>query len=209
MLEYYEEVARVLAYRNPYPDSGPIDEPQGVVVLRPREGSAGRVLTDQQINAKYAAIDWRYPFAPPLLSPWAYFNYYILLSLDLSTWRRYRSVNDLLGRVFKDMVLLFAIYALWAMFAYRLRRTRGMLDWVPRSSLARFPKVSNLKWGVALDWRYVIASKCGTPRSRVKGTSMDEEVEQPRFFETEAIKSAQARRKSRMTPKSGNLVVSQ
>lgn len=109
VMDYYVEVARVLAFRNTDPWLGPVDEPQGLVVLRPR-ANLTLPLSDAQINAAYERIDWRYPFPPPLTSLGAILNYYLIRPLDTATWARARSPDHLIRLVRSDLLSLALLY---------------------------------------------------------------------------------------------------
>lgn len=187
VLEHYEEVARVLATRNVHPDMGPVDEPQGLIVLRPKPASVGLVLSVDQIDAKYSSIDWRFPFAPPLLSVGAYWNYYVVMAFDLSKWKRIRSVEGLLRKVWHDMFVVSVIYAAFCVLSFRVRRLRAA-----RKKGAGAGKREGKMLPRMGAWaRSASAPGIGFARS-------DDDESQPRFYETEAMKMARARRKNRL-----------
>jgi hypothetical protein len=116
VLDYFTEVARVLAQPNTDPRMGPIDEPQGLVVLRRKE-NAPKALTAAQIQAKYDIINWRYPYSRPLTSLAGYWNYYIVLSMDRGTWKRARNAKALVRLVQTDMLRLVFLYIFLALIA--------------------------------------------------------------------------------------------
>jgi hypothetical protein len=122
VLEYFTEVARVLAYPNTDPRMGPVDEPQGLVVLRRKE-SAPAALSPEQIQGMYNQINWRYPFSDPLVSFSGYWNYYVTLSLSRSTWKRVRNAKGLTRLVQTDMLRLALAYMVISYVVRRLFRT--------------------------------------------------------------------------------------
>lgn len=212
VMDYYDEVARVLAVRNDRPEMGPIDEPQGLVVLRPKPEALATRLTDDQINAKYDSINWREPFAPPINTIHGFLNYYVLLSFDFSKWRRIRSPEHLVRTVRGDILHLILVYAVVSLAVARLRdivaRPRSSRKW--KSPALPTPVVASggaTKSANAVNRRSVGgqgASPRPTPATQpasVVGAPPSDLTEngEPRFFETEAIRLANARRKSRQT----------
>ncbi len=161
VMEYYIEVARVLATKNKFPDMGPIEEPQGLIVLRPKPEAVGLAFSDKEINKKYDAIDWGAPFAPPLASLSAYFNYYVLMSFDLSKWPRIRSVDGLLRSVWRDMFVVSVIYAAFCVLSFRIRRIKGRRKksgktaekFLPHVDAVPTGTVTGINWGVLGRWR--------------------------------------------------------
>lgn len=127
MLRYYTEVARVLARQNTDPTQGPVDEPQGLVVLR-RKPATQYNLSTEDIDAIYESIDWRFPFLPPLTSLPAYVRYYLTVATDPGLWARARNTDDVLRLVRRDVFTLSLVYIVVTLIlgnAHLFRRSRG------------------------------------------------------------------------------------
>lgn len=128
VLQYFNEVGRVLAYPNTNRALGPIDEPQGLVVLR-RKPSAPDALTPEEINAKYDSVDWRYPYPRPLNSVVGLWQFYFVNSVKPSLWRRARNPEALVGLVRLDMIrigLLYFALRCYLLIAERWNQTRRL-----------------------------------------------------------------------------------
>lgn len=125
VLEYYDEVARVLAYDNKDSHYGPVGEPQGLVVLRRKPGAPKR-LSASEIQAKYDAVDWRFPYGPPLTTLSGLFDFLILSSVDISRWKKPRNPETLVWFVFLDMCRLLCVYLLYV--AWQRRRESRAKD---------------------------------------------------------------------------------
>lgn len=121
LLKYYDEVGRVLAYRNFDLSLGPIDEPQGLIVLRKSEQAINISLTADEIDRIYESTDWHYPFGPPLTSLYGYYQY-LLTFLTLSKWKRARSASTLSQLVKKDMWRMLITYFLFSLVAAIFRK---------------------------------------------------------------------------------------
>lgn len=199
VLEYYVEVARVLAYRNGDPTQGPIDEPQGLIVLR-RNASANFPVSEEEIHVKYAAVDWRYPFADPLVSPLAYFKYYTGFLRDLGMWSRPRNVDMLVRLVRLDILRMVVLYGVLLLVG---RYWKGGVWAGPATERAkrggeRPSKAGSVPGGTRRGER-----RGGIGRSQSAARAIDMESgrakgkSEPRFVETEAMKAANARRKAR------------
>lgn len=127
VLKYYVEVARVLAYRNLDVEMGPIDEPQGLVVLRKREGI--QVVREEEIRRVYEGDWWRKGFGKPVvgIGGWAR---YVWGLREMKRWSRARNVKMLMRNVRRDLVRLALVYGI-VMFLVRNwgivveRRKRG------------------------------------------------------------------------------------
>lgn len=181
LLRYYREVARVLAARNARADDGPLDEPQGLLVLRRRPGLR-LPLPAAEIHAAYAGRAWREPFPAPPRGLAARAAYYPALAADWGRWRRARTVDDLVECVRHDLLALALVYAL-VMFAVR--------NW-PTLVAARARAPPALQ-----------APPHPPPRDRDDPDPRPARrgKPEPRFVETEAMKTAQARRKMRAKPR--------
>lgn len=122
VLRYYVEVARVLAVRNHDASQGPIDEPQGLIILRRADNLTANnsVLKPHEIDAIYKSINWREPFGPPLTNLHGYISY-AMSTLDFGTWSRARSPRALVRLVRNDILRAIAVYAIISIviFAYR------------------------------------------------------------------------------------------
>lgn len=102
VLRYCDEVAHVLAYRNNDPTLGPIDEPQGLIVLRRSKYKTGS-LTATETDAIYNSFEWQEPFGPPLTSLYEYSRYTASVT-DFSRLRRARTPLALVNLVKRDMI---------------------------------------------------------------------------------------------------------
>lgn len=217
LLPYYVEVGRVLAYRNSDASQGPIDEPQGLLVLR-RKPSVRYPLSEEEIHAAYQGFDWREPFGPPLTSPLAYVRYYIGMATDFGRWKRARNPDSLVELVRHDLIRMAMLYAM-AMFLVR--------NWAALLGRRARPSALSGKGGAGGERKdaeatAVVVGRGGEERRRNVGSDGGgqgivgsrsvgrEEVgraavdkrkagSEPRFVETEGMKAAQARRKMRQS----------
>lgn len=171
MLRYYIEVARVLAWRNQDATQGPIDEPQGLVVLRRADNVTGEMahLNASAIDMIYESIQWHEPFGPPLTSMHGYVTYIVSFA-DFGKWSRARSPRALVYFVRKDMMRVVMLYIIAALVVTAYRR------FVAPSPKA---KQEELASSMAINTGMTSAAR----------------TNEPRFIETEAMKAASARRK--------------
>lgn len=123
VLRYYDEVARVLAVRNQDASQGPIDEPQGLIILRRADNltASNSLLKPSEINAIYKSINWREPYGPPLTNLHGYMSY-AMSTLDFSTWSRARSPSALVLLVRNDMIRFIAMYVIISIVISAYRR---------------------------------------------------------------------------------------
>eukprot|EP00187_Rhodella_violacea_P002394 CAMPEP_0174910860 /NCGR_PEP_ID=MMETSP0167-20121228/74331_1 /TAXON_ID=38298 /ORGANISM="Rhodella maculata, Strain CCMP736" /LENGTH=372 /DNA_ID=CAMNT_0016155241 /DNA_START=10 /DNA_END=1124 /DNA_ORIENTATION=- len=115
VLEYYEEVARVLAHPNLDKTMGPLEEPQGLIVLRRRASVTDDLLplSDALINSKYDAIDYRDGENPPIDLP-SSLRFFIMGHISPYHWKRYRTPSALLDLVHADILRILSLAALLA-----------------------------------------------------------------------------------------------
>lgn len=193
LLRYYEEVARVRAVRNQDESQGPIDEPQGLIVLR-RAANISFPLTTQHIDDIYDSVDWRIPFGPPLTSVHAY-GVYLSTYFDIGKWRRARTPRVLVSLVKKDVFRLVCLYVVGAfLWSVVCGRPNGPVDDASTgdangNSIAMnsgLHLVCNLAWGSCknIGWKF----QGDVTRDR-------KACGEPRFIETDGMKAANARRK--------------
>lgn len=156
LLSYYDEVGRVLATRNTDPQLGPIDEPQGLVVLRRRTNLTRTHLSPSEINDKYDAVDWRIPFGQPLDTLWAWLQE-LMTWTDLSRWKRARHEVALAAMARQDLTWTFVVIALVVLWrdiycdntetSATARTTRGMAAGL--TAFMRAVGVWRRRWGFA------------------------------------------------------------
>lgn len=195
VLQYYDEVARVLAVRNDDPTLGPIDEPQGLIVLRRSDDRNITPPTMEQIDAIYDSIDWRIPFGPPLTTIHGY-SVYFASFLDIGRWRRARTPRALVRFVMSDMtrVVIYPIFVLFFIFALRgcfklpKTRTNPNMSWMNSKGTSHATSFSNRT--VFKD-----TGNLNVGNTTANSTSPAEGSSTPRYIETEAMKAAIARRK--------------
>lgn len=129
VLKYYVEVARVLAYRNLDTEMGPVDEPQGLVVLRKKEGVG--VVGEAEVHKLYEGNWWRKGFGEPVsgIGGWAR---YMWGMREMKRWSRVRNVEMLVANVRRDLVRLALVYGVimflmrnWGMVVDRQKGGRG------------------------------------------------------------------------------------
>lgn len=120
-MQYYTEVSRVLAHRNRNPIQGPIDEPQGLIVLR-RKPHIAAPISRQQIDSLYKSIDWRKPFHSPLTHLGSRIMYNIGLFFDWGRWKYAHSPQELLTFVRYDWLVIAVLYGI-SSFLLRNYRT--------------------------------------------------------------------------------------
>eukprot|EP00178_Gracilaria_changii_P016279 TRINITY_DN461_c0_g1_i3.p1 TRINITY_DN461_c0_g1~~TRINITY_DN461_c0_g1_i3.p1 ORF type:complete len:441 (-),score=61.58 TRINITY_DN461_c0_g1_i3:3940-5262(-) len=175
VLQFYIEVARVLAYRNDDPTQGPIDEPQGLIVLR-RKPDLILPLSTADIDAMYERIDWRSPYPQPLTSLFRRLVYNIVLFFDWSQWQRAYNPSHLLTLVAHDLLILAAIYGIasFALQNYRTHR-KGSRSVLKATKRPRDRSPNSNRSGLGLE--------AARPNQNIK------------FMETESMKAANARRK--------------
>lgn len=121
VLEYYDEVARVLAYDNQDERYGPIGEPQGIVVLRKKHGV--KKVGEKEILKKYAEVDWRYPFDQPLTTMRGVYDFFIGRTIDTSRWKRPRNAETMVDLVCWDVVKILAMFYAVRWWMVRKRRS--------------------------------------------------------------------------------------
>lgn len=185
VLQYYVEVARVLAFRNRDESQGPIDEPQGLIVLR-RAPNITIPLTAAQIDHIYDSIDWRFPFQTPLVSFRAYVTYW-LSGVDTGRWKRARTPDSLVRLVYSDVFRIFWLYVIFSFvisggFLSAYRAFLVAIDC--KSSFADFFPISTLQRRRKSDARFF--------NELPRGRKLQVEA---KFVETEGMKIAHARRK--------------
>lgn len=174
ILQYYTEVSRILAYQNSDPFQGPIDEPQGVVVLRRRPDFTLPPSTEQ-IDSYYDKMAWRELYAKHSTSILGRLMYKVRLLFDWGQWKRAYNPEQLTSFVVNDLVWLAAICGM-VTFVYRnvelLRGNRGSVTKATRKR-ERSQSLSR--------------SSDRTTPSHSNG--------QVKYMETEGMKAANARRK--------------
>ena len=178
VLKYYQEVARVLAYENKHIDMGPIDEPQGLVVLRKR-GDVNSPVSQEEIDRLYETIDWREPFGEPLVSMAAHVRNAWWMGMDWGNWKRARNAQVLIELVRHDLLRMAFLYALVMMVLRNWDSVRTLLG-------------RNIKEG-GKDAGPEISSSAS--EGRRAGRAIAREDNEIRFVETEGMKVASARRK--------------
>lgn len=175
VLAYYTEVARVLATRNQDAALGPIDQPQGLLVLR-KKPEINFSLSPDDIDSIYEHIPWRGDFGPPLTSFNAYLRYLVSFG-NLSKWKRARSPAKLVSLVRSDLRRIVCLYLVLMFIFSLLRRSKSP----------------------ALSTRSTFSTPSSGPASS-SGTSFVAPVtdsrprRQPRYVETDAMRAASARR---------------
>lgn len=197
VLKYYDEVARVLATtENRDPRMGPIEEPQGLVVLR-RKSSIEDLdlpLTEDTIHKEYSSIDWRQGAPEPLTSMRAYFNYRFGYKAHLENWERPHNPENLLKLVKGDVLRIAFMYAILALL-YRHRKHLLNRFFIKKRKAdlsedrpGRFVKVT-----VNRD----VDNSAGT-RSKGAGVERAFTAENISVVDTDAVARAAARRKFRI-----------
>jgi len=193
VLKYYEEVARIKAFRNTLPHDGPIDMPQGLIVLRPKSSAVGMNLSDEVIHSIYKSIPWRYPFHAPLHTVFDQLHFRgIEPATDLSKWRRFRSVNAALHIVYKDVAFMCLVYLAAWLYIYRytaLLRYKWMItmyrNWKRKDS--RGSSTAPVQLPATVEWNTAIAG-ASTPLSSINPPVV-------RYIESDSTRNVQARRK--------------
>lgn len=202
VLQYYDEIARVLAVRNDDPTLGPIDEPQGLIVLRRSDDRNITPPTTEQIDAIYDSIDWRVPFGPPLTTIHGY-SLFFASFLDIGRWRRARTPRALVRFVISDMtrVVIYPVFVVILIFALRgclklpNNRTYPNFAWM-NSKGTSHSTISSSKT-VFKD-----AGNLNVGKTVAIATSVLASSTSPRYVETDAMKAASARRKRIFTSRS-------
>ncbi|CAN8076075.1 unnamed protein product [Agarophyton chilense] len=175
VLNFYIEVARVLAYRNDDPTRGPIDEPQGLIILRRKPGQV-LPLSTEDIDALYDRIDWRSPYPEPFTSLFRRTVYLIALLCDWGQWEPAYNPSHLLSFVVHDLLVLATLYGIGSFLLqnYRIRQSGSNVAVKASSRTRDRSPNSNGSEIVPVPTR---------PNASIK------------FMETEGMKVANARRK--------------
>lgn len=190
LLAYYTEVARVLAIRNQDPALGPIDQPQGLLVLR-KKPEVNISLTPDEIDDIYQHIPWRGEFGPPLTSANAYLRYLISFA-NFSTWKRARSPAKLVSLVRSDIRRVVCLYIIISIVFSFVRRSKPSV--LSSRSNTSFPEPST-------DHASSTRAPTGAP------VPDNRPRRQPRYIETDAMRAASARRKRSSLGSSSQLSV--
>ncbi|KAI0560411.1 hypothetical protein FGB62_113g14 [Gracilaria domingensis] len=175
VLQYYIEVARILAQSNNDPTQGPIDEPQGLIVLR-RKPDLVLPLSTSDIDATYERIDWRSPFPDPITSVFRRTAYTTALFFDWGRWKRAYNPSHLLSFVVHDLLVLAAVYGIVSFVVQNYRMYR-------RDNSTALKASKRLRDRSPHSGSPETLSTTSRPNSNIK------------FMETEGMKAANARRK--------------
>jgi len=188
IMEYYDEIARVLASPNYDPRFGPLEEPQGLVVLKRKTQVTDRSLPirPSRINAMYDGINYRGDDPSPPLTGTDRAIFKIIGYVDLRNWKRIRTQSQLRDTVHEDVgyiiALLLALYSIRFVLDSVRKRTKGVGGhFVSRSrgstllpTASRPPRDSSLNRGKAKP----NAGESRTPlvRHRTKASPQPSEV---------------------------------
>jgi hypothetical protein len=82
--------------------------------------TAPESVTEDMIHAKYAAIDWRFPFSEPLTSVYSCFLYYVVNSFDPRKYPRARNPDHLVSLVERDMICIAILLGTFKLLFYLL-----------------------------------------------------------------------------------------
>ena len=197
VLPYYKEVARVLAISNTDESLGPLEEPQGLIVLR-RSPNASYPVPPSEIDKLYEGINWRYPFGPPLTSLRGYLALGMRKISDCGCYPRAHSPAHMVVLVRKDLLhgaMLYAVVMLllrqWERLKSKRKNTTG--------SVSATGDSTGIQQDRAEQGRNVSKQRQATNGVNVSvsiqpGDSANARPE-PRFVETEGMRVAKARRK--------------
>lgn len=152
-------------------------------------------VTPAQIHQAYAGGRWREPFGAPIQGLTGHVRYYAGLVGDWGRWKRARNPEDLVELVRHDILRLALAYAI-VMFA--VRNWRAFVDTRAAERAGGSRAAAGEVSGRLLDRG--VEAVGGQARAREDASQRVVEKRkksEPRYVETEAMKTAQARRKMR------------